>query len=497
MKRFDDRGYALLAVVVITGILLVTAGAAIELARSEINFTTLHLSRQQAFYVAEAGVQRGLVRLNEDRTNALAATAYSWNLADQSYGAGTYSVTVSQDSAFPNDPQRKEIRSTGRVGGFESTVVAKSFLQVPWDSMIMAGGPSSVLSLVNETKGSDPLFGGLPSPIIVSGGDMVLRQGPGARFEGSGTMITGGDFIYDPNSSNQRELGDVWLYRGGAYVNPIDSSQHSKGPHFRNPVNGDGHGEQVTPAERRLPRPDYRVMKRDARTVLVSADRAPYPCTSWNGCGYGSWNTTTNTWEYPGTLNLPTSPQVIYYVSGNAKLGALQLSKDTGGAVIARGVLAVGRVDLYRGTSSGSWVIAQRPNTSSWSNPVTTASTQTVHLYAEKELVLGRLVLSMQPLTLESGGGGSGGLVGGLLGGLLSGLLDSDPVTGIEFGFDLSSIATHTRILAFSENAYVWMRVKGSAGDTRVNLCARGDATMAFEGSIAAPIGQYVLPGNL
>src|SRR5688572_3299822 len=107
MRRCDDGGYALLAVVVITAILLVTAGAALELTRSEINFTTLHLSRQQAFYVAEAGVQRALVRLNEDKTNALASTTYTWNLTDQSYGGGAYSVSVSQDSAFPGDPQRK------------------------------------------------------------------------------------------------------------------------------------------------------------------------------------------------------------------------------------------------------------------------------------------------------------------------------------------------------------------------------------------------------
>jgi Tfp pilus assembly protein PilX len=494
MKRSEqERGYALLAVVVITAILLVTAGAAIELSRSEIRFTTLQLSRQQAFYAAEAGVQRALIRLNEDNTNALASTGYSWSLTDQTYGPGTYSVTVSQDAAFPNDPQRKEVRSVGRVSGYESTVVAKSFVQGACgpSTMVLAGNSSSVVSMVNSINSSQ-LFDG----IIFSGGNLVIRNTSGARFQGTGTMIAGGDFIYDNQSANQREPGPVSLYRGGVYRNPIDNPPtHDKGPHFLNGT--DGHGQQVTSAARRLPRLDYRLLKRDTRTVLVSAEKPPYPCTSWSGCSYGSWNASTKTWEYPGTLNLPTNPKVIYYVSGNAKLGALQLSKDSSAAVVARGVLAVGRVDLYRGTSTAPWVIAQRPNTSSWSNPVITTSTQTLHLYAEKELVLGRLVTSMDPLMLENGVvQQDGGLLGGLTG-IITGLLGSDPITGVVYGFDLSGVATNNRIFAFSENAFTWMRIKGSAGDTRVNLCARGDATMMFEGTLTTPIGQYDLPADL
>lgn len=171
------------------------------------------------------------------------------------------------------------------------------------------------------------------------------------------------------------------------------------GIRFSNPPSGATWGQGTNPSPvipaATMPVPDYDAIKLDPRTVVVNSTYQPF----------GSWNSGTNTWVYNGNLVFPTSPDVIYYVEGNAQLRSIHLASDTAAMIVTRGHLAIRDVNLLTVPLSSltSPITALLPGSAS---PVTTIvdnasaalSTrgQNLWLVAQNDVVVG------QPLPIVS-----------------------------------------------------------------------------------------------
>src|SRR2546425_10989158 len=147
-----EGGYALLSVLAITTALMVSALAAIQLSRSELHFTADHVSHQQAFYVADAGVQAALAQLSNDRVTAGTSMSYTYT-GTASIGGGSYAITIAQDPLFSSDVARKQIQSTGTRNGQQSTIVAHAVVQ-----------PALVTTVIVPPPGGGTLPGGTTLP---------------------------------------------------------------------------------------------------------------------------------------------------------------------------------------------------------------------------------------------------------------------------------------------------------------------------------------------
>lgn len=87
-RRAQDRGYALMSVYLVIVVLLILAAGVMGYSLTEFQVAQAGQAGAQAFYLAEAGIDRAIAELRQD---------YQWHLgfADESYGElGTYTVTV-------------------------------------------------------------------------------------------------------------------------------------------------------------------------------------------------------------------------------------------------------------------------------------------------------------------------------------------------------------------------------------------------------------------
>jgi hypothetical protein len=151
------EGYALLTVVVMTAVLLTLAASTIQLTRTDLRSSADEAAHQQAFYIAEAGIQRGLAQLNWERSMASTYTTYAYSGSSQSFGNGSYVVSIAQDPQFSTDPTRKLITSTGTRGPQTAQVVAHAVVQP--NSSAVPPGPTPTLG-----PNTTPTPGGNPTP---------------------------------------------------------------------------------------------------------------------------------------------------------------------------------------------------------------------------------------------------------------------------------------------------------------------------------------------
>jgi hypothetical protein len=101
----NQKGQILLVVfmlLIFTGIMV--AGTAF-LWQSAVNTTALEKDSLRAFYLAQAGIERGRAEISFHNSNS-----YSDHFDNPSFGGGSYEVDIS------NHGIRKEIVSTGRYG---------------------------------------------------------------------------------------------------------------------------------------------------------------------------------------------------------------------------------------------------------------------------------------------------------------------------------------------------------------------------------------------
>ena len=104
-----NRGMALVMVMIFTFILLVIGATFLKLATSERISADKSIYLNQAFYLAEAGVERGKAWLNSVSSPPTSTIDPFGGL--QSYGGGTYQVTITPLSAT-----RYEVSSVSRFG---------------------------------------------------------------------------------------------------------------------------------------------------------------------------------------------------------------------------------------------------------------------------------------------------------------------------------------------------------------------------------------------
>lgn len=431
----NAKGYALLSVVVIIGVLLVAGGATIRLTRSEMHSTTDQVTQQQTFYIADAGIHRGIAQLDQDRATAGTSTGYSYS-ATESFGNGSYTITISQDSLYASDATRKKIQSVGQVGSVQATTVAHVRVQNS-DPCAICFSDSGDCRIVTNVLTETTLFNGL----IHSNQNVSFNILAGTIFNGQGTVNAVGDLISNSAVALLTTL-NANGYRGGSYVG---QGIHTDplgipllGIHFANGTSN--HGSGPAPSVRTFRHPDYDRIKRDPNTTIVNQDNVPF----------GSWDVSSGTWVYTGTLSGAANSTTYYYVDGNADLTTIQLANSTNLKVVARGWIALQTLNvLTTGLLSGS--------------------SESLELIAEEELYVGRQLLSRNPLTVETE---SAAL--------------SAATTGIYLG--APTVATTSFITGYSETSTAWVKVSWltALSTARVSLTGKNTTTLAFNGNVAS-----------
>jgi Tfp pilus assembly protein PilX len=362
-----ERGYAMLSVVVVTGVLLTAGVAVLQLARTELHSTADQAAKQRAFYIAERGLQHGLAKLDQDRSGSI-ATTYSTSLTNQSFGEGTYSVAVTQDTVYPTDATRKLITSTGTFANQSSTVTAHAVVQ-DVSGTIGGGSPNPLICFTNLgtctiAMGVD-LASGIFNGTLVSNNNVALNNNTplGLLLHATGDVYAKNSFA--SGGANILSLGAVLstvtgrLYSGVAYTPPTFLGIQ-KGFKFSL-----GNTVQAM-AARPFLHPDYEAIKKDSRTVLVRQGQVPAGT---------SWNSGTNTWN-AGSFGTTADTDKIYYVEGNALLTGLQLAKGLKITIVARGTITVNSLTLL---SAG--LIA--------------GSNQALRLIGENDVTLGGIDMSL------------------------------------------------------------------------------------------------------
>ncbi|MGH7821222.1 MAG: hypothetical protein ACREQ9_15760 [Candidatus Binatia bacterium] len=457
----SSRAHILAPVVVVTAALLVAGVATLQLVRGQLRANADQVGVQQAFYVADAGIHRGLAQLDQDRATASTSLTYSYSTTE-SLGSGSYTVSIAQESLYPSDPTRKQIQSTAQVGGSQSSTVAHVLVQDDEPCAICFSDTGSCRIVSNVAAGTS-LFNGL---VHSNSGDVSFNVLAGLAVDANGTIRAGRDLI----SNNVAGLLSTLGANAFRVRNYVTSGTHADllgnpllGIHFNNGTNK--HGVQQAITARRFPRPSYDRVRRSPETVIVNADNPP---------PFGSWDAASGTWVYSGTLVFPSSPDVTYYVDGNASLGSILLAGSTNATVVTRGWLAFQSLNLVTSsvTVGVNVNIASNGVSSSTVLTVSNGSAQNLHLVAEEQVAIGMPVLSLAPVTFDS---------------------ETNAMLNALTGIGLSAIAvgsTTTNVIAYSETSTVWAKIASvtAASVPEVSLIGKGDTTLAYTGNVASNV---------
>lgn len=355
MKR-PDRGYALLSVIAVVAVLLTASVATITLVRTQLRYSADQIVTQSAYYIAEAGVERAVAQLDNDAATAGTAGYVYPTIPTTTFGGGSYSVTIAQDSLFPGNFSRKRITSTGTLNGKQATIVAHALVQAPQDpcnnTVVWANQDAYVTSLATAI---DQMFQG----DIFANRDVHFVTALGLiPVTGANSHVYAVRNFY---SDSAVVLGtprmSAQLFYGGTYNTTADALlliQHALGYHFSNGVNGHGQNSPA-PTTRTIPAPDWQEAKSDPRTVVVNPSNyaSKIAGSSWSGGAGGTL--TINSF----TLNADTR----YYVDGSVVVPAAQLLRLLGGTsaeIWARGSITVDTFTLATiGATQNLTLVAQ------------------------------------------------------------------------------------------------------------------------------------------
>lgn len=97
--------------------LSVIAIVALNRSTTDVDMSYNQLHGDQAFYTAEAGIERAHLKLNEDRT-------WDSGFVDEPLGNGFYTVTVTDESTIPTLVDTIILHATGSVDGSEAQIEA-------------------------------------------------------------------------------------------------------------------------------------------------------------------------------------------------------------------------------------------------------------------------------------------------------------------------------------------------------------------------------------
>lgn len=113
----NNRGGALMIALALMAMLSVVAIVALNRSNTDVDMSYNQLHGDQAFYTAEAGIERALAELDKDR---------NWNtgFANEPLGRGFYSVAVIDSSTILALDDTIILRATGNVDGSEAEIEA-------------------------------------------------------------------------------------------------------------------------------------------------------------------------------------------------------------------------------------------------------------------------------------------------------------------------------------------------------------------------------------
>jgi len=360
------RGYALLSVIVMSAVLLTACAAALQLGRTELHSTADQAAKQRAFYIAETGVQRGLAQLEHDRTAtpSSVSTTYSYTLSNQSFGSGTYNLSIAQDtSPWASDPTRKLVTSTATFANQTATVTAHAMVQNPPTSgwICTANSSTSTCRISIAADVASGVFNGT----VGSNHNVELDNLVGTLVHANGSVYAHNQFNSVGAASLLSTINGT-LHSGVAYTTSCVLGICS-------PAAFQFTGGQLvdSPSIVSFPHPDYEAIKRDSRTVIVRNGSVPAG-TSWSG---STWNA--------GTFATTADSDKIYYVEGNASLNGIQLFKGAHITIVARGTITLSSLTLM-------------------STGLIAGSSQTVRLIGEGDVNVGSAVLGLSVASLLS-----------------------------------------------------------------------------------------------
>ena len=101
----------------IMAMLSVVAIMALDRSTTDVDLSYNQLHGDQAFYTAEAGIERAITMLNEDRT-------WDEGFANEQLGRGHYTVKVTDIDDIPALMDTVVLRATGTVDGSSAEVEA-------------------------------------------------------------------------------------------------------------------------------------------------------------------------------------------------------------------------------------------------------------------------------------------------------------------------------------------------------------------------------------
>lgn len=111
-RHKNEKGAILIWFYLLITVLLITGGSLYALAFQESRIVAIEQARNNAFYLAEAGLDRKLEEIRNSNTTNIAST----NINAPNPASGSYSVTY--------DVSAKQVQSTGTFGGISRTVTA-------------------------------------------------------------------------------------------------------------------------------------------------------------------------------------------------------------------------------------------------------------------------------------------------------------------------------------------------------------------------------------
>ena len=108
MRWLTEQGIALVITLLVMTLLLIIASAFLSISSTETLISINERNRQQAFNLAEAGIERAIAKLNVDPT-------YAGTASEETLGFGTYTVTVTDLTPVPDILDLKHIASAAYV----------------------------------------------------------------------------------------------------------------------------------------------------------------------------------------------------------------------------------------------------------------------------------------------------------------------------------------------------------------------------------------------
>jgi hypothetical protein len=200
-KIRNENGSAILIALCIMSMLTIIALSAVKTSNTDVELSYNQLHGDQAFYVAEAGYKRAISEIQADS---------SWNkgLTKEPFGAGFFSVAITDSFAVPALFDTIIIASTGQARDAESSVEVVTIPDYiyPFKYALFADGPLQIMNSMetdsyNSDSGSydstvDSLFGDIGSndSIYIEngayiGGDVVTSLDSGLNVNIGATVI--------------------------------------------------------------------------------------------------------------------------------------------------------------------------------------------------------------------------------------------------------------------------------------------------------------------